>query len=355
MTPNKKPTILQEAAKGLQKKPAAVIAATLCFWVMAMVAIAPALLSPIALVLTVPLVFAPSLYQYIVTLGGLSQDKEFDLQSGLGWRFFRTYFSPKFRGSFRLLWGLLKGILAFDLSLAVLSIVFTYLGPLVWPDFDAAMGEFASLVNAGAIGEASAFLQGNLSLLSFTALLLGLAFFFAFALFLHNMFVYGMNTYCHAMFQSPIPSSVTMIYRNTIRERRGEFSKAYYGSFWPLYLLMALGYGLGMWLAMTLSTSLYVVLPIAMAGAFTFMAFFLPFFASGTGFLFQRFQPHFVRYSYERMKESLEQFKAQQDASQEDIDAFEDMLQKYGDEMKKMDENESRPEDTSDDGDKKDE
>ena len=34
---------------------------------------------------------------------------------------------------------------------------------------------------------------------------------------------------------------------------------------------------------------------------------------------------------------------------------FEDMLQKYGDEMKKMDESESRPEDTSDDGDKKDE
>ena len=98
-----------------------------------------------------------------------------------------------------------------------------------------------------------------------------------------------------------------------------------------------------------------MVLPIELASAFTFMAFFLPFFASGTGFLFQRFQPHFVRYSYERMKESLEQFKAQQDASQEDIDGFEELLRKYGDEMKKMDDSESRPVDTSDDGDKKDE
>ena len=178
MTPNKNPSILQEAAQGLRKKPAAVLAATLCFWVTAMVAIAPALLSPVALVLTVPLVFAPSLYQYIVTLGGLSQDKEFNLQSGLGWRFFRTYFSPKFRGSFRLLWGLFKGIVAFDLSMAVLAVLFTSIGPSIWPDFDASMGEFASLVNAGAIGEASLYLQGNPSLLAFTSLLLGLAFFF---------------------------------------------------------------------------------------------------------------------------------------------------------------------------------
>ena len=67
MTPNKNPNILQEAAQGLRKKPAAVLAATLCFWVMAMVAIAPALLSPISLVWTIPLVYAPSSYQYIVT------------------------------------------------------------------------------------------------------------------------------------------------------------------------------------------------------------------------------------------------------------------------------------------------
>ena len=40
---------------------------------------------------------------------------------------------------------------------------------------------------------------------------------------------------------------------------------------------------------------------------------------------------------------------------QQNLDRQLDMLQKYGDEMKKMDENESRPEDTSDDGDKKDE
>ncbi len=354
MTPNKNQSILQEAAQGLKKKPAAVVAATLCFWVMAMVAVAPALLSPAILILTVPFVLAPSLYQYIVTIGGLSQDKDFDLQSGLGWRFFRTYFSPKFRGCFRLLWGLLKAILAFDLSTALLSAVFTYAGPSIWPDFNATMEEFASLLTAGAIGEASTYLQGSQTLLSFSTLLVGLAFFFGFAFFLHNMFLYGMNTYCHAMFQSPVPSSVTMIYRNVIRERRGEFSKIYYGSFWPLYLLMAIGYGLGMWLGMSVSSSLYVVLPIAMAGAFTLMMFFLPFFASGTGFFFRRFQPHFVRYSYARMQESLAQFKAQQDASQEDIDAFEEMLKKYGDEMKKMDEDPSDNQDAFHD-DKKDE
>ncbi|MGN1261802.1 MAG: hypothetical protein ACI4UT_01895, partial [Candidatus Enteromonas sp.] len=336
------------------KKPAAVVTATLCFWVMAMVAVAPALLSPAILILAVPFVLAPSLYQYIVTIGGLSQDKDFDLQSGLGWRFFRTYFSPKFRGSFRLLWGLLKAILAFDLSTALLSAVFTYAGPSIWPDFNATMEEFASLLTAGAIGEASTYLQGSQTLLSFSTLLVGLAFFFGFAFFLHNMFLYGMNTYCHAMFQSPVPSSVTMIYRNVIRERRGEFSKIYYGSFWPLYLLMAVGYALGMWLGMSVSSSLYVVLPIAMAGAFTLMMFFLPFFASGTGFFFRRFQPHFVRYSYARMQESLAQFKAQQDASQEDIDAFEEMLKKYGDEMKKMDEDPNDNQDASHD-DKKDE
>ena len=61
-----------------------------------------------------------------------------------------------------------------------------------------------------------------------------------------------------------------------------------------------------------------------------------------------------MRYSYARMQESLAQFKAQQDASQEDIDAFEEMLKKYGDEMKRMDEDPSDKQDASHD-DKKDE
>ena len=346
-------SLFQRSKAGVKKNPGALFAATFSFWIMTLVAIAPSLLSPIFLFLTVPLVFAPSLFVYIASAGGLSQDSNFALDGKTSWGLFFSYFTLPYRGAFKLMLGFLKAMLAFFAAALAVSAFMGAFATMIWPDFNETINAFYNLMETASANDILDYLQESVTLSQYLTISVSVVFGVAFLFFLHHCFLYGLNCYSRLLFPKTGFHFADTIFRRALAGNRLEFSKKYYGFAWPLYLLLLLGYVGGVVLGLFLSLDLVTVLSVSMAMSVTLALCYLPFYEVGIGFLADDLRPWILGTATTLAKSSLDQLRAMQAFSAEEIEAMEKALKDYeervsGDSDKPKEDDEDHPEDPKD-------
>lgn len=324
--------------EGISKNPGQMIAATFSFWIMVLVAIAPCLLSPLFLVLTVPFIFAPALFVYVATAGGLSQDPEFAISNKTTWGLFLSYFSVPYRGAFKMWLGFLKAMLAFFGVMLVVSALMSGLAPVIWPDFNDTINNFYSLLESGSANEIFHFMQESDTLIQYTTLSSSIVFGGAFVMFLHHCLVYGLNCYSRLLFPKAGRNFSDTIFRQTLRSERASFSKAYYGTMWPIYLLLIIGYAGGVALGVYFQWDLVYVLAVSMALSITLALLYFPFYGVGIACIADDIRPATLRMSTRMAQQSLDQLRAMQSLSQEEIESLENMLRGFNEKIPPEDE-----------------
>lgn len=344
MTP--KTSLFHASFDGLKKKPGSVVLATFSFWMLCIVAIVPCLITPLLLFITVPFLFAPALYQYLVILGGLSQDDSFGLESKTSWAFFSRYFAPQFRGCFRFSMGLMKGLAAFWVATIFVIPSFVSIAPSIWSDFNAELETMTNLMQTENMGKVVAYLNGSSTLLSALGISTLLAFFFGFIFFFHNTLLYGMNVYSRSVFQLSMPGAMNLVYRDAIRGNRS-FRKTYWQTFWPIYVLATVGFFLGGYLGFVLAPSyagLYLALALALS--LTFAMLYFPFYGAGVGLYFGTFRFDLGEKMHQKLEQSLNELKRTHQASEAEIAAMEETVKQFGEALKKKDAEEEKKEES---------
>lgn len=300
----------------------------------------PAILSPISLVFTLPLVFAPAVFTMVAAIGGFTNEKDFNLSNVNIWIFFRRYYTNRFFGCFRMIRNLFRGFLVYVLIAFIAFLALGNFGESFWPGLTEALNQLYFLSQNTSASDVISYINSSDVLLNFLLYVQGIAILFGSFSFFHGLFFYIPNAYLRTAVSVSSSRLGFALFSSTIRENRSRYFKLGISIGWPFIPLFLGGYIGGFALGVNLTNQSSLVFFIALCGALLGICLYIPFYGAGLPYLFGEMQIYFMQHSLDAAKKAMEDLK-KQDVSQEDIDTmnhciddFENSLEKAKEEKK---------------------
>ena len=188
-----------------------------------------------SLFLTIPFLYLPFLFASIMMI--LDPDANKSLSNRVYFSYFSLYFRPPFQGVFRVIrnffiafgFAVASGIIAYFVSYAILI--------RTDADFAEAVNHLYELLQAGEFITIYNFMLSSEPLLFMVNLVSGVAAVVLFFVFAHQIMFYGFAVYIRSSLQAP-SSVANFLYRGAIKANRPSFRKSYWGSLFPLFLII---------------------------------------------------------------------------------------------------------------------
>ena len=265
-------------------------------------ALLPAALSPLILLLTVPLILLPALFSMQVSVIQERVDRQVTVSRSF--RYFRLYFIEPYRGVYRGIWTMIKAALIFLAASFAMTIVFSLVAsanPTLQTEIQELNEIMANNMSTTAISE---YLENHLFISSMVnAVSLVCLFAAAMSIFfsLAKMSMAGTNRFYY-----PNSSRAsTFYYMAMYRENRTEIHYLNRVSFWYMPLLFTSGYLLGAAIGLASHSQMVITMVYALVGAVLFVVYFLPYYFLVIEFFYHHFHKSMIDISIKIGEETL--------------------------------------------------
>lgn len=240
-----KNTIRKEAFKKCKTRFNGIILSLSFFVLIFIPCFAIAFFYPETLILTVPFVMIPSFF----AIGSVNivADKPNMKTERVFFRMFRNYYSPFFKGGYKVWIGFLKSLLVFVIVGSVIATVFEYTVLINDPLFTSLLDSLASETNLGNIyDDLLVCITENkyFELMTYLISLLGV--FGGLYMFIHHIGMNQIKFYFNLLGVTPLPArDLNITYKETFKKIKKQLRKDYYSSCWFLIILIPVFYFAG--------------------------------------------------------------------------------------------------------------
>lgn len=270
--------------------------------------------APLTLILTIPFIIIPCFFS-ISAINSIAPNK--NTREGIGFFImFRAYFTQLFRGGYRVIIGLLKTLLVFIVSSAVLSAILSATVLSKDAGYIAFMEQVKSITDTNELTNAlNNFINTNKTFNFILMITNSVSFFFATYMFLHHFAVNSIKYNYNFVSKMPLPmQDLNLIFKLVLKNNRRDFYKQYYKSFWFLGLIYMLGFAGGVVISYFFIPGVDMVQMciIGLFLAFVFLLLFIPYFLNTSQLIFNNYRSSFVDTLIDLSKQSLEQMKKMQ-------------------------------------------
>ena len=272
--------------------------------------------------LILPIIFSATLQHTLFTTKG-------QLTFGSSIKSFGLYFTPIFRGSFRFFMSLLKGLIVFLATEMVLSFILTTILQSTWPGFVDSINQLYAILNAENLtidGINNLFVINHYALLNYAASVMIPSLSLAILFLIYNNSRYSMTIYYQMSHPRFNPRFTRMVYVDTSRTYRGEMLGDYLVLNWPLFVLIAAGFGGGAVLGYFWERNLMTMISVALLCGAGLAMFFLPFYFANQEALFDKYAPRLDESSKKLTAYMLESLQQNIDLSVEEKKRLEESM-----------------------------
>ncbi len=230
---------------------------------------------PISLILSVPIIFSPSIFALQASLMSLNS-KEEGSPIKIYFKYFGLYFTSLFRGGYRSLIGLIKALAALSIITTLVAIPISIVAYQTIPELKDIIVNNATLTPE----QLDAIILNN-NLLKYGSMfavgggLLAGSYFYIHHLFAHSL-IYASMLHTN---EPLVMRAYSYIFRIVFSYFRRTFYKEYYKAVWWLIIIYIIGYCLGFSGLLLLKKDFIYYSPqiIGLAGGFILILFFLPY------------------------------------------------------------------------------
>lgn len=286
-------------------------------------------LEPITLILTVPFLVVPSYFSLSGTLIVTEAQKDHEEMSFF--ILFRNYFSSFFRGCYRIIIGALKALLAFSISLTIITIILCVCVLQKDPAFTDLLSQIPAMTDEEYLRELVNFVTSNESIVFITRISTIGSLGIATLVFLHHFGVHSVKVYHNFLTLTPLPvSDLNYIYNVAYRKIRRPFRKDYFKTFWFVHLLIVLGLAGGSvfsWFILK-NASAEQCFVVGLFCSFVLVIFILPYYLYGTRFLYQKYSPEIMKTFVEESFKSIDEIKKTTEIDPEKEKQIKEFLEK---------------------------
>ncbi len=279
---------------------------TFSVWV---IFIAIAFVYPISLLLSLPFLFAPSCYAFLLSTKEISKTHSF--APSHFFLYFTSFFSRGVFGSFRFL-----GIYAFSLLLALsLSLVSVVIYSQIAPAYDAAFLEsYATAIEYLANGNYSSlneFIDSNGSMSMMFSYANGIFYAVFLLFFLHCFLRREVIPFVLGGVGRYDAKAKIVIYSYALKQRGSGYNASYFAVFWPVYLFAIACFAIalsvfGLVFSDSLSSPFLLIL-VGLCGSLFGLLLLLPYYAAALRLLTESYAPLFKEAMIAINKNAIEQ------------------------------------------------
>lgn len=299
-------------------------------------------------IFTIPLLIIPFTFAITMIHYGFRYNNELTFKNI--WKFFLTYFSPQFNGTYKVIKSFFKSLIVEIIATFVLTVgivIFYYI------THQANAIQFINDFEAFVYSESVEYFDYEYYLNLDNGLLMNLLFYsqlvssglglMSFVLFCSRS---SISLKTRMGFKNAFPSFVSMFVDRALKRNKKEFNKYYYGTNWPLFVFMMLGLISGAILSVYYEMDYSYVSAFSIAGGMLFTLFYLPFYLSNMEAIGEIFDTYFKKESQILANEQLNAMKIREQMNKE----FEETLKKMNEDQKNMSDENNQDEHSSDDG-----
>ena len=232
---------------------------------------------PLTLILTIPFIILPTLTGFIVE--NFNTNMNNGKSAGRIFYGFRTYFSPVFLGSYRIIECFIKSIIVYLISSSILTLVLHFTMGVNDPAYLEIFNNMALSQNNDELLKYFGDLQENSTFINIENIVVLTSFGLASYMFIHHVLTHSFKMYYNLLNKRPRPMFVVnLIHRRVFRDFRKDFYGDYYSSFFIIIILFVAGYVGGCFLGLfVLHQDGMQTVIISLALAFFVSMFFLPY------------------------------------------------------------------------------
>jgi len=285
------------------------------FAVLSILVLALGFYVPLTLIFTIPFVIIPAFFS-VSAINTLAPNKNTHEVVGF-FVMFRGYFSPIFRGGYRVIIGFLKAVATF----IVISVILTSILTTTILSKDPAYIELQSITDPQKFLDAfNNFVSTNENfnnIMTITYMGGSIGFF---VMFIHHFAVNSFKYNYNFLAKLPLPMhDLNLINKEVMHKNRKSFIKEYAKAFWFVGLILVVSYVGGMLLS-------YFFIPGLNANQFTIVGlfaaliiglFFIPYFLNASQLIFLKLRPHFIDSLIDLSKKSLAEMKKAKQISED--------------------------------------
>lgn len=274
---------------------------------------------PLTLIFTIPFIIIPCFFS-VSAINSIAPNK--NTHEGIGFFImFRAYFSQLFRGGYRVIFGLLKALLVFLASSAILSAILSATVLSKDAGYLAFMEQIKSITDTNELTNAlNNFINSNKTFNIILIITNSVSFFLGSYMFLHHFAVNSIKYNYNFVAKMPLPmQDLNLIFKLVLKKNRKEFYKQYYKAFWFLGLIFALGFAGGVLIPYFFIPNVDMVqlCVIGLFASFILLLFFIPYFLNASQLIFNNYKTAFVDTLIDLSKQSLEEMKKMQAISED--------------------------------------
>lgn len=270
-----------------------------------------AFLSPFTLIITLPFVIIPSFF----ALSGVFviPEKENERESLSFFILYRNFYTPLFRGGYRVLIGLLKALLVFAVSLTVFTAI--VYGVVLAKDqtfIDLINSIGTDISNQDLINQLVEYIESNELVSTLTNVSIIVSLNLSLLTFVHHLGVHSIKIYHNFLTNAPLPfSDLNYIYNITYSKIKHSIRKDYFKAFWFVQLALFIGaFGgsvLGWFLLNNVSPEQIFIFGTFIA--FIFILFFIPYYLFASRLIYQKYATNFIETFIKESFKSIEEIK----------------------------------------------
>lgn len=240
--------------------------------------------------LIVPIIFSGMLQHVILKTKG-----QISFSSSM--KAFGLYYRRDFFGSFSILSSIFKGLLTFLIFEMTTSFILSTVLQVASPEFVEAMNAFYDLLESSeaTYGDLFNMIFVNEGILfTYVAIVTFPALYLAFIWLIYNISRSSIVIYYKMHSKNTSNRFSKMVYIDVVRRNRMRMFKDYMMLNWPLYVLLAIGFGGGTYLGYLWKHDLLIMYAVGILGGAVLSMFFLPFYFGNQEALYDYYAEEFV-------------------------------------------------------------
>ena len=250
------------------------------------------LLVPFFSFITIPFLVIPIIFSATIQHAFLKTDATITMGSSV--RTFGLYYKRDFFGTYSIFFNFFKSAITFFIIEMAVSSVLSYILMLTNSQFEASMEAFYNMLSSYEFSYTdimNALNANNGLLFNYLSICVLPAYFISFLFFIYNLSRYSVMVYYKMHLKRTDSRFAKLVYQFALRGRRTEMLRAYLSLNWPLYLLLLLGFGGGIFLGYYFYQDLMKMFAFGMVGGATLGMFFLPFYFSNMQAFYDMYAP----------------------------------------------------------------
>ena len=248
-------------------------------------------------ILIIPLLVLPFFFACYLSHLDLLKDKTLTFKSH--WRNFFLFFVPPFNSSFRFWKSFFKSLLVFIIAMTAISFIYQFF--ISDADFEYIYNTFYNLQDALYDTEvefseeylANILKENNYLLANYLLIAFDIPFLVAVLAFIYFISKSSISIYFKLHFKSSNPMLLKMTINDIIRKNRKTYFKNYLTLNWPLFVLLAIGFTLGLIISRQYYYNPLTCLTFAIVAGLALTIFFMPFYFPNMEVLYDTMEEEF--------------------------------------------------------------